>query len=964
MADFVAMMRLAADFRAGVLALKEASAGVKALGTSAKAASADGAVLGRSFDGVKSSANQASTALQQQIDRLTGVSTTERGAAASAGVFAAALDGQARAFDALRAAVAPAITAEQQFAQAQQVVNAAVRSGIVDQQAASAVLGQAQAKYLNAMGGMRTSTGLVVGSVGNLTAQFNDIGVMLAAGQNPLMLAIQQGTQITQAMSMAGGGAGGAVKALGAAFMGMLNPVSLVTIGVIAGGAALIQWGIAALSAGEDTRSLEEKVTDLTDATAAYKTAAEAAAVPIDVLRQKYGELADEVQRGLFAQRERMLLDAQAAADAVASDVGFNLGVSATDIQNLDTAQLRIDRLRQRMVELQQTAAGFSFGTAGSAFATQAAFEMEQAADRQQAGLDRLKLLLADVATQYHITTVQAQGLAAASANLDAAQGTRAQVQAADALYSVMIDVFGSLKAADEATDGLATKLSKVVTAGADVVVVTEEVNRRIGVGVAAADDLAAAFGRAEAGIANVGNAALRAAAKIGVAARAAWDLAGAWGAALRSTTIPNDPRMGIVPGALPANPGLVQESPVPKRRPMDLGDTDTGSASGSGARGSGGGRATDLLADLQDEGKKALDAMALAVAGVNEKVQAGLLSTAEGVDAVDQARERTANGLAELIPKIEAIGGPASVAAVGNLRAALKELVGDIGKAGSEIGDKVSQSFEGAFASFLSGTKTGKAAFADFTQSILNDLAKIAAKRFTDKFIAPIFDGIFGMLGLAKGGVVVGGAVQPFEKGGIPALGVHRNTVVDQPTLFALGGGQTGVMGEAGPEAVMPLVRGPGGLSVRATGPEGATMLPLQRLSGGSLGVKTAARSGGWRAPIMDRPPVAFASGGVIGGGDYGMAGDTASDDALPGDRGRRGGTAPRRGDLNVRVVINNAGEPVTARKTGQRMEGNTAVIDLLIDRVTGIVVKDIANGGDISGALSGRFGLQRRGQ
>jgi chromosome segregation ATPase len=41
------------------------------------------------------------------------------------------------------------------------------------------------------------------GSVGNLTSQFNDIGVMLAAGQNPLQLAIQQGTQIGQVSSRA-----------------------------------------------------------------------------------------------------------------------------------------------------------------------------------------------------------------------------------------------------------------------------------------------------------------------------------------------------------------------------------------------------------------------------------------------------------------------------------------------------------------------------------------------------------------------------------------------------------------------------------------------------------------------------------------------------------------------------------------------------------------------------------------
>ncbi|MFV0303557.1 MAG: phage tail length tape measure family protein, partial [Paracoccus sp. (in: a-proteobacteria)] len=70
------------------------------------------------------------------------------------------------------------------------------------------------------------------GANANLVSQFNDIGVMLAAGQNPLQLALQQGTQISQVLTQMGGGVG-ALRALGSAFVGMLNPISLATIGVI-----------------------------------------------------------------------------------------------------------------------------------------------------------------------------------------------------------------------------------------------------------------------------------------------------------------------------------------------------------------------------------------------------------------------------------------------------------------------------------------------------------------------------------------------------------------------------------------------------------------------------------------------------------------------------------------------------------------------------------------------------------
>lgn len=71
----------------------------------------------------------------------------------------------------------------------------------------------------------------------------------------------------------------------------------------------------------------------------------------------------------------------------------------------------------------------------------------------------------------------------------------------------------------------------------------------------------------------------------------------------------------------------------------------------------------------------------------------------------------------------------------------------------------------------------------------------------------------IFGKgLGFADGGAFVQGRVMPFAQGGI----------VSSPTPFAMRGG-AGLMGEAGPEAIMPLTRGPDGkLGVRAAGSGG----------------------------------------------------------------------------------------------------------------------------------------------
>lgn len=68
---------------------------------------------------------------------------------------------------------------------------------------------------------------------------------------------------------------------------------------------------------------------------------------------------------------------------------------------------------------------------------------------------------------------------------------------------------------------------------------------------------------------------------------------------------------------------------------------------------------------------------------------------------------------------------------------------------------------------------------------------------------------------GNANGGVFSGGA-KLFANGG-----AFTNTIVSSPTLFKFGtGGQLGMMGEAGPEAIMPLTRGPDGkLGVNAQG-------------------------------------------------------------------------------------------------------------------------------------------------
>ena len=69
-----------------------------------------------------------------------------------------------------------------------------------------------------------------------------------------------------------------------------------------------------------------------------------------------------------------------------------------------------------------------------------------------------------------------------------------------------------------------------------------------------------------------------------------------------------------------------------------------------------------------------------------------------------------------------------------------------------------------------------------------------------------------------ANGGVVSGGLkYKPYADGG----------VVGSPTTFPMSGGRTGLMGEAGPEAIMPLKRGSNGkLGVQMEGGGATTVV------------------------------------------------------------------------------------------------------------------------------------------
>jgi Prophage tail length tape measure protein len=145
-------------------------------------------------------------------------------------------------------------------------------------------------------------------SVGQMTAQLNDVFVMMAAGQNPMQLAIQQGTQITQ--NYGKGGAAGALDLFKQGFASMIRPVNLGTIAILAGGAALVQWGLSAIGAGADTKTFQERVDDAQASIDALNTAVKVYSLDgLVALKEKYGAVNAEVLALVENQRLLAIAD-------------------------------------------------------------------------------------------------------------------------------------------------------------------------------------------------------------------------------------------------------------------------------------------------------------------------------------------------------------------------------------------------------------------------------------------------------------------------------------------------------------------------------------------------------------------------------------------------------------------------------------------------------------------------------
>jgi hypothetical protein len=145
------------------------------------------------------------------------------------------------------------------------------------------------------------------------------------------------------------------------------------------------------------------------------------------------------------------------------------------------------------------------------------------------------------------------------------------------------------------------------------------------------------------------------------------------------------------------------------------------------------------------------------------------------------------------------------------------KKLTEEKKKQGQLI-DTIGNIIGDGFISMVEGTESVKDAFKSMAIAIIKELYQILV-------VQQMVNAAKAAFGIpvpnANGNVFSSGSIQPYADGG----------VVGSPTTFPMTGGRTGLMGEAGPEAIMPLKRGANGkLGVQMEG--GATTTVVQNFN------------------------------------------------------------------------------------------------------------------------------------
>ena len=189
---------------------------------------------------------------------------------------------------------------------------------------------------------------------------------------------------------------------------------------------------------------------------------------------------------------------------------------------------------------------------------------------------------------------------------------------------------------------------------------------------------------------------------------------------------------------------------------------------------------------------------------------------------------EQEVSSMKEKLDAADEKGRPAAQSNYDIAVAKLESLKLVANETGAMIEQSLGNAFEGAFNGLINKSMTASQAFKSFTNSILADIAKILAQEMRSQLLRSIIKPLAGaaLSGLGSLGQSAGlfqatnissdasfvGPMKPTfaANGGVftgAGISAHSGTVVSSPTVFPFAKG-VGLMGEAGPEAILPLKR------------------------------------------------------------------------------------------------------------------------------------------------------------
>lgn len=240
-----------------------------------------------------------------------------------------------RALDDIRASFNPLFAASRQYEQQLERIAEAERLGAINSREAAAARAAAANQMAPMAGGVAAGNRQGGGAyTSNVAAQGFDIGVTAAMGMNPLMIGLQQGTQISQ-VAMAMGGGSKALKEIAGGFLAILSPMNLAVIGMTAFAAFGIQ---ALMKLGGETKTFQESMDDLTSAIDSYEKNLSRSRSGTNELAKEFGGAAEAVRDLLAEMAELDRRVAQRAAVGVLDQVGDRIGLDGRILDEADKA--------------------------------------------------------------------------------------------------------------------------------------------------------------------------------------------------------------------------------------------------------------------------------------------------------------------------------------------------------------------------------------------------------------------------------------------------------------------------------------------------------------------------------------------------------------------------------------------------------------------------------------------------